>query len=863
MSSKKVTPPRLGKWLLESFCSYDFLPTAHWDLEELFESNVATKGVRKAQWLYLKEVFSIIIHLFFKGKSQYSINKTAMFKHNLLITVRSFKRYKSTLFINLFGLAAGLASALLIYLWVNDEMQMGVFDEKDSDRHYEVFVNKKFSTGVVTRNFTLMPLAKAMEEELPEVEKGIPIIAEAYYKGVLSIGSNNQRAVPLFAGDGYFDVFRCDLVAGTKTLNNNQVVISTSLANSLFDGPKNAIGQTVQFTNEYANESFLISGVFQPSDDDLMAHNILLSFDIFLRWRPENNNWNNGGTRVQLVLKEGVNIDAFNAKINGFLDNFLDTSDRLFVQKYSDTHLYGKYENGIPVAGKIIYLRIFSLIAIFILIIACINYMNLSTAQATRRIKEIGVKKAVGASRKALIYQYFSESIIIAFLSLILAFGIVVLLLPSFNTITDKVLTISNLSSIAWPASVLTLLTGIISGLYPGFYLSGFKPVSALKGNSDTRSGGLWFRKGLVVFQFAISVILIISVIVIFKQMNFLRESSLGYDQEHLISFNREGKLYEGDPQAFMEEVRNLPGVIHLSYLWGKLPGDVSGGGGMRWQGFDEEAPRIDFSFIEGGYDMAKVLGVEFIDGRSLSRDYGTDNTAVVLNESAADVIGFDDPVGQRFYNGDENGQIVGVVKDFHYEGLHDEIGPFFFMYTEDGDHFMARILGENQVETITQIEKLHEEFNPGYPFEFSFVDKEYQKQYQEEARISTLSKYFSAVAITISCLGLLALTAFSTQRRFKEIAIRKILGSSDLNIIRLLSREFILLVLVAILIAAPIGFYLMKNWLDGFAYRIDLNPMYFIAASLIMLAIAWLTILSQIAKSTNVKVTESLKTEG
>jgi len=867
MSAKHKTanPPRLGKWFLKSFCSYDFHSTALWDLEELFKSNVESKGIFRARLIYLREVFSIIIYLFFKGKSQYSTNKIAMLKHHILISIRGFKRYRSTFFVNLFGLAIGLASTILIYLWVNDEMQMGHFEEKDSERHFQVFVNKKFSSGVVTRSHALMPLAKAMEEELPEVEKGIPVIADPYYKGVLSYESNNQRAVPLFVGDGYFDVFRCNFLAGNKTgaLENNRVVISSTLANSLFKGPKNAIGKTVQFNNEYTKAPYLVSGVFEPSHDELMPHDILLSFDQFLSWRPENNNWNNGGTQVHLVLKEGVNIDQFNTKTHDFLDNFLNTSDRLFMQKYTDIHLYGKYENGIPVAGRIIHLRIFSWIAVFILLIACINYMNLSTAQASRRMKEIGVKKAIGAQRSVLVYQYFSESILIAFLSLVVAIGIVALLLPHFNFITGKTLTLVKVSHIMVPALIFAIITGIISGIYPGLYLSRFKPVSALKGKTESKSGGLWFRKGLVVFQFTTSVILIVSVIVIYLQMNFLRASNLGYDQEHLISFNREGALYESDAEAFMAEIRKLSGVLNVSYLWGELPGQVSGGSGMQWEDMDREAPRVDFSFIEGGYEMAEILGVEFKEGRSLSKEFATDKVAVVLNESAAQIIGYDDPVGRRFYNGHDVGEIVGLVKDFHFEGFQKEIGPFFFKYSEDGDRFMARIRPENQMETIRAIEKLHESFNPGYPFEFEFVDEGYQQVYLEEKRISTLSKYFSGIAITISCLGLLALTAFSTQRRFKEIAIRKVLGSSNVNIMRLLSKEYILLVLLAILIAAPISFYLMKSWLEGFAYRIELQPAYFVLSSILILLIAWLTIMSQIAGAAKVNVTESLKTEG
>ena len=864
-SNQNPKPPRIAIWLLESFCSYDFLSTALWDLEEIFQDNLKAKGLLVARLLYYKEVLGIIFHLFLKGKSQYSINKTAMLKHNILISLRSFKRYKSTFLINLFGLATGLASALMIYLWVNDELQMGQFAEKNSDRHFQILVNEEYSSsGVVTREHALMPLAKALEEEFPEVEKGIPVIAEPYYKGVLSYEGNDLWAIPLFAGDGYFDVFRSDFLAGNKAnaLDNNGVVISSKLANSLFRGVDNAMGKTVEFKGEYYQGPFVVSGVFEPAHDDIIPFDILLSFNHFLSWRPENNNWNNGGTQVHLVLKDGVDIDQFNSKIYDILDKFAGYEEKLFVQKYSDKYLYGKYQNGVPVAGRIVYVKIFSLIAVFILIIACINYMNLSTAQATRRVKEIGVKKAIGTQRIALIYQYFSESIFISFLSLLLAIGIVALLLPSFNVITDKSLTIGQASQLILPALILTLLTGFIAGIYPGLYLSGFKPVLALKGKLQTKSEGLWLRKGLVVFQFVTSVVLIISAVVIYQQMNFISSSNLGYDQEQLLSFNRDGKLYEGDAEAFMTEVRKLSGVVNMSYLWGELPGQVSGGSGMQWEDMDREAPRVDFSFIEGGYEMAEILGVEFKEGRSLSKEFATDKVAVVLNESAAEIIEYDAPVGRRFYNGHDVGEIVGLVKDFHFEGFQKEIGPFFFMYSEDGDRFMARIRPENQMETINAIEKLHESFNPGYPFVFEFVDDNYQQVYLEEQRISTLSKYFSCIAITISCLGLLALTAFSTQRRFKEIAVRKVLGSSTSGIMRLLSKEFTVLVLLSILIATPIGFYLMKNWLDGFAYRISLDPLYFALSSLIMLVIAWLTIMSQTAKSANINITDSLRSE-
>ncbi len=860
-----IRPPRFAKWLLESFCSYDFLSTALWDLEELFHQNVKNKGITKARLLYTIEVFGIITHLFFKGKSQYSVNKTAMLKHNLIITFRSFKRYKSSFLINLFGLATGLASALLIYLWVNNELNMNHFGEKDSTRHYQVFINNNYSDRVETQEKITFPLPDALEEDFPEVEYTIPVILSPFYEGVLSFEDQFFRADPQYVGDRYFDVFSCDFLAGEKASawsDQNNVVISESMALGLFRDVDQAIGKTVFFKNKTHSGNYLVSGVFRPDSKASSKFDLLLTYDLFLSKRPKVMNWWNEGPLGHVVLSEGVELDQFNVKIKDYLKTKVKgTQQTLFAQKFSETYLYGVYENGSPTEGRIVYVRIFSLIALFVLTIACINYVNLSTAQATRRIKEIGVKKAVGAQRSVLIYQYIAESIFITFLSLALAIGIIFLLLPQFNEITGKQLSINLDPGISIPILAITFLTGLISSIYPALYLSSFKPVLALKGKMRRDSGGRWLHKGLVVFQFAISVVMIISVTVIYVQIRFIQASNLGYDNQHLISFRMEGKLVD-NAEAFVTETKKIAGVVNASHLWGRLPGKVSWRSNLQWKDQDPELKSTIFHFIDGGHEMAKLLDVEIKEGRFLSEDIPSDKTSIVMNETAIALIGYKDPIGQKFWTG-EMCTIVGVVKDFHFEGMHEEIKPFFFKLGSKGNTFMVKIEAQNQSETIEKLRDLYHGFNPGYPFEFTFVDDSYQNLYLEEERISTLSKYLSAIAVTISCLGLLALTAFSTQRRFKEIAIRKVLGSSSLNIMRLLSREFVLLVILAMVIAAPIGFYLMKNWLEDFAYRIELEPIYFILSCLFMLAIAWLTIMSQIANSTKVNVTESLRTEG
>ncbi|MCR9253358.1 MAG: ABC transporter permease [bacterium] len=857
------SPPKWPFRLLRKLINPWFLEELEGDLKERFEDNCEAFGSVKARRLYILDVFKLLRPaLIRKPGLKTQINLIGMFKHNILISLRNFKRYKSTFLINLFGLVTGLASALLIFLWVNDELNMDQYDEVDSQRHYQVLISSEHPNGVDTHNYTPTPLTAAMEVDLPEVDYAFQIVESTHYNGVLSFNNQFIRAAPRFVGNGYFNVFECDFLFGNKQgvfADKNNIVISDKVAKTLFENIDEAVGKTINLNGEYFNGPFVVSGVFKPTGTGSSGFDMLLSFEQFLTGRPEMNEWYNEGPQAHLVLKDGVDLSDFNQKIENYLSTKDEHNDnKMFVQYYPEMYLYGKYENGFPVAGRMVYVRIFSLIALFVLLIACINYMNLSTAQASRRYKEIGIKKAIGARRNALMIQYLGESMVMSILALVLAVGIVILLLRQFNEITGKDLSYTSMFNLILPILSITCVTGIISGVYPGLYLSNFRPLQALKGKVSSNAGGLWVRKGLVVFQFTISVVLIFTVIVIYKQVEYLNKVNLGYNQEHIISFRQEGKL-AGDYETFIDELKKIPGVSNASYMWGNLGERVSSRYNLQWKDQNPEDRSTWFHFIEGGHGMAELMEVELIEGRFLSKDFVSDESAIVINETAAKIMGYEKPVGEKLYSGDMY-NIVGVVKDFHFQGMYEKIKPFYFVLDSDGSNFIVRIDSRNQFETVSQIEKLHNTFNPGYPFEFKFVDENYQKLYLEEERIATLSKYFSTIAILISCLGLLALTAFSTQMRIKEIAIRKVLGSSSFQISKLLSRDYIILIVVAIVIALPLGSYLMKNWLDGFAYRIDLSPIYFILSGGLMISIAWFTIISQAAKSTKIKITECLK---
>lgn len=862
-----ITPPRLAEKLLLWFLKDELSEEVLGDLEEKFYHTLDNRSKLRAKRNYWYQVFKYMRPFAFKNYRSPNSNTTAMFRHNILISFRSFKKFKSTFAINLFGLAIGLASALLIYLWVYDELNMNKFNEKDSDRHVQVIYSYPTSGTIHTEiNGTPNPLFEALAKDMPEVEYAVPIIEDSYYQGVLSAGDNKARAHYQFIGKGYFNIFSGDFIHGNKheiLSDKGEIAISEKLALSLFQSSEKAMGQLVELKDEEYGGSYLVSGVFKSIPNSSTPSDILFSYELFRN--EESMKWYNGGTQAHLVLKEGVDLDQFNAKIKDYLKTVWENSNYiLYAQPYSERHLYGNYENGLPQPGKIIYVRLFSIIAIFILVIACINYMNFSTANASRRLKEIGVKKAIGAGRKSLINQYFGESIFMAFLALVIALIVSYLLLPQFNQITGKQLTFDFSLNIISTVLAITLFTGLISGVYPALHLSGFNSMVALNGKLKSNGSNIWIRKGLVVFQFAVSVILIASVIVIYKQVEFIQNKNLGYNKDHIITFPKEGKLQENF-QPFLTAVKNISGVTHASQMSGNLPGNIGYSQGYKWEGMSDEDRRLRFYQIRGGYELPELLGIELKAGRNFSTEFATDVDAIILNEAALEMINLKDPIGQKFGNLNPNAptkEIIGVAKNFHFQSLQEKVKPFFFSISDYGQKVVVKLKSDRENETLAAIEAVYKDFNSGYPFEFKYLDDEYQAIYASEQRITTLSKYFAGIAIVISCLGLLALTAFSTQRRFKEIAIRKVLGSKSAQIVRMLSSEFMALVLVSIFIALPISYYLTKDWLNGFAYRINLAPVYFILAGGLMLIVAWLTIVTQTARSAKVNVTESLRSE-
>jgi len=788
-----------------------------------------------------------------------------MFKHTLLLIFRNFKRSKKTFFINLIGLSTGLACALLIYLWVNDELNFDKFHEKDS-RLFQVMETHKDQGEIIVSESTQGPLAEAMLKDLPEIEAAVPVSTSID----IQLASTNKiiKGSGMFAGKDFFNVFSFKLIQGNKQKalsEKNGIVISENLAISLFGSARKAIGKTIDW-EFIGKKRSIVSGVFsKPGDKSSLDFDFVWNYDLLIQLIPNLKGWNNEPFSTYIVLKNGTDVDRFNQKISNLLSDYQKQQSifSLFVRPYSSAYLYGKYENGVQTGGRIEYVKTFSIIAILILVIACINFMNLATARASRRLKEVGIKKTIGATRPTLIIQFLGEAIFTAFLSLILAVIIVVMVLPFFSSLTGKQLTFNPDGKIIAITLGVTLIIGVLSGSYPAFYLSKFDPVLVLKGKLHTSISELFARKGLVIFQFAISLVLIVSVLVTSGQMDYIQSKNIGYNKSNVIQFDINDNIRQSR-EPFLEELKKIPGIENASTIQTSVVQNNlnSATYGISWPGKKED-DLTNFGVLTIDDGLIKMLGIHFAEGRDFSGNFGSDSTKLIFNETAIKAMGLKNPIGTTVRMWGKDMDIVGVVKDFHILSLHEAIAPLVFRYNpQQTNLILGRITAGKEKETLQSVEALYKKFSPGFVFDYKFLDDDYQALYVSEKRISTLSIYFAGLAILISCLGLFGLAAFNAEIRTKEIGIRKVLGASVNNLMVMLSKDFVKLVLVATLIAFPLAWWMMNKWLHGFVYRIEIQWWMFALAGCAAMLVALVTVSFQALKVAVANPIKSLRTE-
>lgn len=790
-------------------------------------------------------------------------NCPPMLQHGLILYIRNFKRSKSTFLIDFIGLSSGFCCLLLIYLWIHDELVIDKFHKND-EQLFQVVSNLQNSDGIITRDATPIGMAYVLRQNMPEVEHAATVTPYRWFpKFILSNGARHIKAEGKFAGDEFFEMFSYELIHGKKKTalhDKYSIVISEKIAEKLFGSAGDALNKPLPWQLSQIKKECFVTGVFREvTGKSSDPFDVVLPIDLLADIMGfEKDNLESPGPGTFVVLKKEADIAAFNEKITRFMRDKRTGSEAesFFATKYSGKYLYGKFENGVQTGGRIEYVKLFSLIAIFILFIAGINFINLANAKASRRLKEVGIKKAIGANRRTLILQYMAESMITVLISFVLALLLTGLLLPDFNSVTGKHLSLTWDFHMIVFFAVCALLTGLLAGSYPALYLTGFSPADILKGKLNSFGGEMLARKGLVIFQFAVSIVLIVSVVVTYRQIDYIQHKNIGFDKENVIYFENEGTIAT-QKDAFFSGLVTIPGVVSASGMIGNIVGDFGPPRDVEYQG-----KKIPFNFLFAHYGLIETLGIPLREGREFSREY-SDSTGVIFNHAAVEAMHIKDPIGKVIRFGGENLTIIGVTENFHFHSLHRPITPMIIRL-EAGQQWniMVRISEGKEKETVTAIETLYKTFNPGFAFDYRFLNTDFQEQYASETRVAILSKYFAGLAVIISCLGLYGLAAFTTERRTKEIGIRKVLGATSAGIIYLLSAEFVKLVLIAIVIAVPASYFLAKEWLRNFAYSISIEAWYFLGAGIIALLIAILTVGSQAFKASLIAPTNCLKEE-
>jgi putative ABC transport system permease protein len=767
--------------------------------------------------------------------------------------------------INISGLALGLTCSILIALWIRDEYAIDNFHQ-DIDRLFVVTSREYSGTEIVGGYDTPGLLGEELKKVFPEVEYACNYAWVEY--NTLAAGDKRIKVPGNFAGPDFFQMFSYPLILGTTqtALKGSQsIAISRSVANRLFGSPEQAMGQGIRFENY---KDLKVTAVFENlSDNTSERFQYMINWEFFTERNNWILNWNNSGPFTFLKLRQQADADAFASKIRELLKQYDKEYSKLErlelgIQPFGDRYLHSNFESGYQSGGRIEYVQMFQLVAVFILVIACINFMNLSTARSIKRAKEIGVRKVIGAFRGSLISQFMIEAFLFTILSVVVSIILVQLALSQFNLLTAKNLPSPVTDPIFWKGlGILTLVTALISGSYPAFLLSGFKPIAVLKSNLKLSASSGAFRKGLVVFQFALSMIFIVGMIVINQQVNYVQNKNLGYEKNNLIYLRLSGALGFGH-ETFKQEALKLSGVENVTLMSHRPVGIDNSTGGVQWEG---KAPdyRPTFTQTVVGYDFIKTMNAKLVMGRDFSVEHA-DSANYIINETALKAIGYKDPIGMPLTFWDVKGTIIGVVKDFHFNSLHVPIRPLVIRLNKGNNwgYLMIRTEPGKILDVVEGLEGLHKKFNPEFPFAHQFADEEYSYLYTSEHVIRKLSGYFAFLAIFISCLGLLGLVIFTAEQRTKEIGIRKVLGANISQLMTLLSKDFLKLVLISAVVASPIAYFAMTKWLRSFEYHIEIQWWIFVVATLSAVVIALLTVIFHSTRAALVNPVNSLKSE-
>jgi putative ABC transport system permease protein len=809
-----------------------------------------------------------------------------MIKNYLVIAWRNLSKNKVYSFLNITGLAIGLASFLLISLYIMDELSYDRFNE-NADRIYRINSDIKLGSGELHMPVTSDMMGQLMIKDYPAIEQYTRIYNS---NGSKLIKKGNSFVIEDHVANvdsTFFDVFTLPAIAGnthTALDEPNTVVISASAAKKYF-GSMDVLGKTIE-TKDDKSPLYKITAVIKDIPSNAQFH-----FDFMFSMKNADYQWGqltSHNFHTYLLLKKGADYKKFNKYFDQYIDKYVLPSVKQFIKissmdefkkagnrlEYSlipltRIHLHSDRSFELSPSGNIQYVYIFGAVALFILLIACINFMNLTTARSAGRAKEVGIRKVLGTERRFLIFQFLTESTLMVIFSLLLAIFIAYLVLPLFNNVANKSLALGDLFSpyILPLLLALPVVVGLLAGSYPAFFLSSFKPIEVLKGKLNMGNRSVSLRSVLVVFQFATSIILIVGTLVIYKQLDYIRTKDLGYNKDQVLTIRNTYTMGDQDI-AFKNGVLQMTGV-QSGTLSSFLPVSNSSRTDNTYfkdptmdinASLDMQSWRID-------YDYFKTLGIQFIQGRGFSPDFGSDSMAVVINETTAEFLGYTDPIGKKIYQSDNPGKtnaytIIGVVKNFNFESLKQGIGPLSFFLGKRSAMASFKVNTANISGLVNKIETLWKQMSPGMPFTYTFLDDSFNEMYESEQRVGKIAIIFSTLAIVIACMGLFGLATFIAEQRTREIGIRKVLGASVQGIVRLLSKDFLKLVTIAFVIAAPLSVWVMNRWLNDFTYRIHLAWWIVAIAGLLALMIALITVSFQAIKAAVANPARSLKSE-
>ncbi|GAB4031172.1 ABC transporter permease [Spirosoma gilvum] len=888
---KEPGPPRWAQRLLERIAAPHLLEELQGDLDELFYKRSQQRGYTKARLLYIWDLLLLLHPRLWRREptpqfkpryTKYSdVSKLSslhpiMIRSYLKLAFRNLARHKGYSTINIAGLSVGMAVTMLIGIWVQDEVSANKH-HKNYATLYQVKLNQTFDGKRGTQDAIPFPLGDELKSKYPDF-KAVAMYQRSEGTRSLIVGDQKFLKNGIYIGQDAIDMFSLPVLNGDKNPLKEpySIVLTDETARTLF-GNQEPIGKIVRIDNSVDLKVTAVVAK-QPT-------NATLQFDYLLPWQLQEarydwvrnkakTDWRNNDWGVFVQLKEGIDPAQTNVKIKDVILTHLAANDptsrnqvkpEIFLHPMSKWRLYSDFTEGKNTGGFIKYVRLFGIFGLFILVIACINFMNLSTARSEKRAKEVGVRKAVGSGREQLIGQFLSESILIATMALVIALVIVLASLPFFNTLTEKTMTIEFGNPLFWGTTLaFTLFTGLLAGSYPALYLSSFSPVKILKGTFQVGKGATLPRKILVVVQFAFSISLMIGTIIIYQQLEHGKNRPLGFTKAGLISINSSKSLLD-HYDALRDELMATGAISSICKTNAPPTQWWSSNSGWKWKGAGPADESVIFTTIATSYDYTKTMGIKLKEGRDFSREFATDSTGVILNEAAVKRMGLKHPVGERMRWANRDWTVVGVVPDIVVEwSPYRAVAPMTIIFAKDWVNFIDLRINPaiSPSAAIDKIRPIFDKYNPGFPFDYQFADMEYAKKFRYEELVGNLSAIVCLLAIFISCLGLFGLASFIAEQRTKEIGVRKVLGASIANLWGLLSKDFVQLVIIACLLASPIAWYAMNQWLESYTYKITIDIGVFIAVLILALLITLLTVSYQAIKAALLNPVKTLRSE-